>query len=731
MIKDIESIIATLRQKTSELTEKRISVEDFLPCVSDTIKKLEELEVDLFPEKRERSELVYEADEKHQEAYKFNGNHQESLFRSEYEFRTLAESMPQIVWVTTPDGLNIYFNHKWVDYTGLTLEESYGHGWIKPFHPDDKRRAWNAWDNATKNNGIYSLECRLLGADGIYRWWLVRGVPFLNEKFEIIRWYGTCTDIESIKNTEKELRQNEEKYRSLFNNSEVGMFTTRLDGSEILEFNEKYLKILNYSQEEVIGKPSVNIWADKNERAEMVRILNAEGRVTNFECKLLTKQGNVRNCITSLRLYPENGILEGSIYDITERKIAEEALHLSGQKLALHVQQTPLAVIEFDVNGYVREWNPAAVQMFGFNCDEAIGNKWTILVPESDRIHVENVWNSISNQKGGKHSSNKNITKKGDIIFCEWFNTPLIDSKGETIGVISLVMDNTEHKRAEDALNQSEENYRTLFKKSQDAIFLIDLVTGYYLDANKAAESLTGRSVKELKKLRTFEISPKGSKKRLERMLSNNKNHHVGELEYLRPDGSTRMAILNTIALRNNRVFGMAHDITEQKQAEVLLQIKNDALIQANSELIKAKEYAEESEFFLKESQKVGAIGSYKTNFIKGYWESSTTLDLIFGIDNSYQRSISGWLDIVHPDEKSALNDYLINEVIGKRKNFEKEYRISRINDKKTRWVQGFGATRFDSSWKYHRDDWNHSGYYGTKNGGIGITNGQRTSRRK
>ena len=115
--------------------------------------------------------------------------------------------MPQIVWITRADGWNIYFNQQWVDYTGLTLEESYGHGWNKPFHPDDQQRAWDAWQNAVTNNGTYSLECRLRAADGTYRWWLVRGVPVMNEKGETTKWFGTCTDIEEFKRVEEQLRQ--------------------------------------------------------------------------------------------------------------------------------------------------------------------------------------------------------------------------------------------------------------------------------------------------------------------------------------------------------------------------------------------------------------------------------------------------------------------------------------------------------------------------------------------
>jgi PAS domain S-box-containing protein len=131
----------------------------------------------------------------------------EALSTSEKEFRVLAEAMPQIVWITRADGWNIYFNQQWVDYTGLTLEESYGHGWNKPFHSDDRQRAWDAWQNAITNNGTYSLECRLRAADGTYRWWLVRGVPVVNEKRETTKWFGTCTDIEEFKKVEAQLRQ--------------------------------------------------------------------------------------------------------------------------------------------------------------------------------------------------------------------------------------------------------------------------------------------------------------------------------------------------------------------------------------------------------------------------------------------------------------------------------------------------------------------------------------------
>ncbi len=138
-----------------------------------------------------------------------------ALRASEQEFRLLAEAMPQIVWVTRADGWNTYFNQQWVEYTGLTLEESHGHGWNIPFHAEDRQIAWNAWQNAVNQNATYSLECRLRRNDGIYRWWLVRGVPVLDDAGNIGKWFGTCTDIHDLKLKETELKDYQNSLENL------------------------------------------------------------------------------------------------------------------------------------------------------------------------------------------------------------------------------------------------------------------------------------------------------------------------------------------------------------------------------------------------------------------------------------------------------------------------------------------------------------------------------------
>jgi len=136
---------------------------------------------------------------------------QAALHESELAFRTLAESVPQLVWTCNPDGLPVYFNQRWVEYTGLTLEESYGRGWNTPFHPDDRQAAWQAWNHAVESGDTYRVESRLRRADGSYHWFLMRGVPSRDEAGQIVKWFGTCTDIDDLKQAEHEARSARER----------------------------------------------------------------------------------------------------------------------------------------------------------------------------------------------------------------------------------------------------------------------------------------------------------------------------------------------------------------------------------------------------------------------------------------------------------------------------------------------------------------------------------------
>jgi PAS domain S-box-containing protein len=122
-----------------------------------------------------------------------------ALSESEAKFRAIADSMPQMVWSTLPDGFHDYYNARWYEFTGVPPGSTDGEGWNGMFHPKDQARARDLWGRSLATGEPYEIEYRLRRADGVYRWTLGRAAPIRNDAGEITRWFGTCTDIEDLK----------------------------------------------------------------------------------------------------------------------------------------------------------------------------------------------------------------------------------------------------------------------------------------------------------------------------------------------------------------------------------------------------------------------------------------------------------------------------------------------------------------------------------------------------
>jgi PAS domain S-box-containing protein len=135
------------------------------------------------------------------------------LEESELRFRTMADSLPQIVWTATPEGRNTYINQRWVDYTGVSREETLGLGWEPLAHPDDRPRVWEEWHKSVQSDLPLSIECRLRRADGAYHWFLVRGVSLHDASGRVTDWFGTSTDVDDMKAANERLRESESALR--------------------------------------------------------------------------------------------------------------------------------------------------------------------------------------------------------------------------------------------------------------------------------------------------------------------------------------------------------------------------------------------------------------------------------------------------------------------------------------------------------------------------------------
>src|SRR5216683_5752117 len=150
----------------------------------------------------------------------------EAARRSERELRDVVNTVPAHVWRTSPEGHVDFVNDRCLQFTGLALDEAFGWKWEAVLHPDDRTRVVADWHTAVKNGQDMESEARVRRADGEYCWWFIRNVPLRDETGKLVRWYGTAIDIEDRKRAEQALRKSEERWRSVFENSAIGVALT-------------------------------------------------------------------------------------------------------------------------------------------------------------------------------------------------------------------------------------------------------------------------------------------------------------------------------------------------------------------------------------------------------------------------------------------------------------------------------------------------------------------------
>ena len=148
-----------------------------------------------------------------------------ALRESEARFRFMADAMPQIVWAAGADGSLDYYNQRWYDYTGMTFEQTKDWGWRPVLHPDDLENCIARWTDSYRTGANYEVEYRFKrAADGAYRWHLGRAVPMHDGEGRIVKWFGTCTDIDDYKRTQETLRDIQEDLEN-----RVGQRTAQLE----------------------------------------------------------------------------------------------------------------------------------------------------------------------------------------------------------------------------------------------------------------------------------------------------------------------------------------------------------------------------------------------------------------------------------------------------------------------------------------------------------------------
>ncbi|KAK0118097.1 hypothetical protein ONS95_012402 [Cadophora gregata] len=180
--------------------------------------------------------------------------------KDEQRFQLICESMPQMIWTTTPEGLHDWFSPRWYEYTGLTEDESLGMGWRLPFHPDDMVSTGKKWEHSLNTGDPYSTEYRCRNKDGEWRWMLGRALPMRNlQTGAIEKWYGTCTDIHESVETRFAAKRLRQQLLSVITHAQVTLFAvdrnrmiTLLEGAFIWDLE----KDIESGDESVSSKPT-------------------------------------------------------------------------------------------------------------------------------------------------------------------------------------------------------------------------------------------------------------------------------------------------------------------------------------------------------------------------------------------------------------------------------------------------------------------------------------------
>jgi PAS domain S-box-containing protein len=283
-----------------------------------------------------------------------------ALQQSEERYRYLIAATSQLFWVASPDGMTIHDNPAWREFTGQTLEEYQGWGWLDAIHPEDRLLMAELWESTINTCSLYQQEFRLRRHNGEYRYTLTRGVPVLEPDGSIREWIGTCSDIHDRKQAELALQQSEERFRSLIEATSQIVWNTNAEGGFITD-QPQWRAFTGQTVEEIQGWGWLNKIhpEDQHDAAETWLAALAKRTVYETETRIQHYDGEYR--YMSIRAVPilaaDGSIREwvGANTDITDRKqfeialaqakeAAEAASHAKSEFLAnmSHELRTPL-----------------------------------------------------------------------------------------------------------------------------------------------------------------------------------------------------------------------------------------------------------------------------------------------------------------------------------------------------------------------------------------------------
>ena len=376
----------------------------------------------------------------------------DALRKSEKELRDVIDTIPATVWSALPDGSNTYINKRFLEYSGLSAEQTAGSGWQGAIHPDDLERQVGKWMEAVASGKPLENEVRFRRSDGQYRWHLDRGVPLRDEAGNIVKWYGVVTDIEDRKRAEEALRSSEQRFR-LIVDSIPGLVCTMSATGEV--------QLLNRQVREYFGKSPEELkrWAtsDAVHPDDLPRVTSAwarsieTGHPYDIEHRCRRGDGVYRWFqVRALPVRDAEGRITGwynLLTDIDDRKRAEEALQqtqlyfVEGQRLA---QMGSWAFNSFGVFVY---WSQELFKIYGLDPQKGVPTleQYLATVHPQDRDFVANTIKRMLAERAGCDVKKRIVRPDGEQRYIRCVGIPVVE--GEALnGFLGTAMDITEQE---------------------------------------------------------------------------------------------------------------------------------------------------------------------------------------------------------------------------------------------------------------------------------------------
>ncbi len=381
------------------------------------------------------------------------------LLASEWRYKSYIEVTGQLAWTTNAAGEIEEDLLLWRKYTGQREEELKGTGWIKALHPDDVEHVLKVWNNAVATRSAYEAEYRIRRYDGLYRDFLARGLPVLNQDGSVGEWVGACIDITERKSSEEVLH----RYELLANHSRDIILFMELNGGRIVEANAAAIKAYGYSREELLALTIYHLRASGSRQLVIDQMSRTGGGGILFETVHRAKDGSLFPVEVSAQGATIGGkrMLVSVIRDISRRKETEEELekhrdHLeslvvertaklmqSEEKYRDLVDNALVGVYQMSLKGDIIYCNEALLHMLGFEETEEItsaGLSAILRSPEDRRI----VGNTLRESGKVFHYETELFKKNGQSV-CAILSATL---KGNIVS--GMILDISERKRAEE-----------------------------------------------------------------------------------------------------------------------------------------------------------------------------------------------------------------------------------------------------------------------------------------